>query len=203
MTDIFFRYLFIGGAIILGIMVVKFNLSNKESFTKFKEPFTKLSTKLSPANISKLTGAKRANNINKQTSLTTHKQNSSLFHPTTAQNPLGNVLLTDISDTPDRLAAAPAFNPHVYDDIMESSKQQTQILNSSIEDTDKQIYGGLTEKFELDNSMRNFYSTANTRVTNNQGSYAQFLYGNMYSGKEATPEGAMMRVKDTARYLLI
>ena len=125
------------------------------------------------------------------------------FHPTTKKNPFGNVLLTDIMDKPNRKAAAPSFNPDVYDDINKVVKKQTQMLNPDIINTNKQIYGDLYDNYTLDNSMMRFYSTANTRVTNDQGAYADYLYGNMPSGKEDTPEGAMMRVKDNYRYILI
>ena len=125
------------------------------------------------------------------------------FHPTTKKNPFGNVLLTDIMDKPNRLAAAPSFNPDVYDDIDSAVKKQTQMLNPGIINTTKQIYGDLYSNYELDNSMMRFYSTANTRVCNDQSAFSQYLYGAMYSGKESTPEGAMMRVKDNYRYILI
>jgi hypothetical protein len=125
------------------------------------------------------------------------------FHPTTKKNPFGNVLLTDIMDQPDRKAAAPCFNPDVYDDINSAVKKQTQMLNPSIKNTNKQLYGDLKDNYDLDNSMMRFYSTANTRVANDQGAYGDYLYGSMYSGKESTPEGAMMRVKDNYRYILI
>jgi hypothetical protein len=125
------------------------------------------------------------------------------FHPTTKKNPFGNVLLTDIMDTPDRKAAAPSFNPDVYDDINASVKKQTQMLNPGIKNTNKQLYGDLKDNYDLDNSMMRFYSTANTRVTSDQNSFANYLYGSMYSAKESTPEGAMMRVKDNYRYILI
>jgi hypothetical protein len=125
------------------------------------------------------------------------------FHPTTKKNPFGNVLLTDIMDQPDRKAAAPSFNPDVYDDINSAVKKQTQMLNPSIKNTNKQLYGDLKDNYDLDNSMMRFYSTANTRVTNDQGAYGDYLYGGMYSAKESTPEGAMMRVKDNYRYILI
>jgi hypothetical protein len=123
------------------------------------------------------------------------------FHPTTKKNPFGNVLLTDIADTPDRLAAAPSFNPDVYDDITRVVKKQTQMLNPNINNTNKQIYGDLFENYNLDKSMMRFYSTANTRVENDQGAYSKFLYGGMYSSKEDTPEGAMMRVKNNIQYI--
>jgi hypothetical protein len=39
------------------------------------------------------------------------------FEPTNKKNPLGNVLLTDIMDNPQRKAAPPSFNTEVYEDI--------------------------------------------------------------------------------------
>lgn len=125
------------------------------------------------------------------------------FHPTTKKNPFGNVLLTDIGDTPDRKSAAPSFNPDVYEDINSAVKKQTQMLNPSIKNTNKQLYGDLKNNYDLDKSMMRFYATANTKICNDQGAFSQYLYGDMYSGKESTPEGAMMRVKDNVRYLLI
>lgn len=125
------------------------------------------------------------------------------FYPTTKKNPFGNVLLTDVMDNPDRPSAAPSFNPDVYDEIDSAVKKQTQMLNPGIINSTKQIYGDLKDNYDLDNSMMRFYSTANTRVCNDQGAYSQYLYGSMYSGKESTPEGAWMRVKDNYRYILI
>lgn len=123
------------------------------------------------------------------------------FHPTTKKNPFGNVLLTDIADSPNRLAAAPSFNPDVYDEIDSAVKKQTQMLNPGIINTNKQLYGDLKANYDLDNSLMRFYSTANTRVENDQGSFQNYLYGAMYSGKEDTPEGAMMRVKDNWQWI--
>ena len=123
------------------------------------------------------------------------------FHPTTKKNPFGNVLLTDIGDEPNRKAAAPSFNPDVYDDIDKAVKKQTQMLNPGIINTNKQLYGDLHDNFELDKSMMRFYSTANTRVTSDQGAFQNYLYGAMYSGKEDTPEGSMMRVKDNWQWI--
>ena len=125
------------------------------------------------------------------------------FHPTTKKNPFGNVLLTDIGDEPNRLAAAPSFNPDVYDEIDRAVKKQTQMLNPGIINTNKQIYGDLKANYDLDNSMMQFYSMPNTRVTNDQGAYAEYLYGNMPSGKSSGPDGAFARVQDNYRYILI
>lgn len=125
------------------------------------------------------------------------------FHPTTKKNPFGNVLLTDIGDNPDRKAAAPCFNPDVYEDINSAVKKQSQMLNPGIKNTNKQLYGDLKDNYDLDKSMMRFYATANSRVTNDQGAFTDYLYGDMYSGKESTPEGAIMRLKDNYRYILI
>lgn len=125
------------------------------------------------------------------------------FYPTTKKNPFGNVLLTDIMDDPNRKAAAPSFNPDVYDDINKVSKKQTQMLNPGIINTNKQIYGDLKDNYDLDNSMMQFYSMPNTRVTNDQGAYAMWLYGNMPSSKSSGPDGVFARTQDSQRYILI
>jgi len=128
---------------------------------------------------------------------------SSEFKEGDKKNPFSNVLLTDIMDDPDRKAAPPSFNPEVEVKITKDVKKGVQFMNPGINNTDKQLYGDLWNKFELDQSNRVFYSTANTRVTNDQGAFAKYLYDDMkYSGKESTPEGAFARVQDNYRYTL-
>lgn len=117
---------------------------------------------------------------------------------TTKTNPLSNVLLTDYMDGPLRKPAPPAFNPVVGDDITSNVKKAVQSLNPNIENTNTQLFGGLYNKFDLDQSNRAFYSTAITTIPNDQGAYASFLYGTMPSGKL----DAEQRVKDNPRYLL-
>lgn len=118
------------------------------------------------------------------------------------KNPLSNVLLTQIEDEPNRKAAPPSFNPDVEEDITKNIKKAVQLMNPGIKNTDKQLYGDLWENFELDNSNRVFFSTANTRVTNDQTAYAKFLYGNMPSAKGSTMEDNVQREKDNYRYTL-
>lgn len=119
------------------------------------------------------------------------------------KNPFSNVLLTQIMDDPERKAAPPAFNPEVELDITKNVKRTVQMLNPGIKGTNKQLFGDLWQEFQLDQSNRVFYSTPNTNVIpGNQSAYAQYLYGDMPSGKEATPEGAIQRVKDNFRYIL-
>ena len=124
------------------------------------------------------------------------------FEPNTKTNPFANVLLTDIQDNPERKSAPPSFNPDIYEDITHSVKKMVQKLNPGIKNTNKQLFGDLGENFYLDQSNRNFFSTANTRIANDQGAFSQFLYGNMPSSKESNSAGAMQRVADSYRYTL-
>jgi Family of unknown function (DUF5762) len=128
---------------------------------------------------------------------------SSEFKEGNKKNPFSNVLLTDIMDDPDRKAAPPSFNPEVETKITKDVKKSVQFMNPEINNTNKQLFGDLWNNFELDQSNRIFYSTANTRVTNDQGAFAKYLYDDLkYSGKESTPEGAFARVQDNYRYTL-
>jgi hypothetical protein len=118
------------------------------------------------------------------------------------RNPFSNVLLTQINDEPERKSAPPSFNVDVDEDITKNIKRTVQMLNPGIKNTNKQLYGDLWQNFELDQSNRVFYSTPNTRVENDQGAFAQFLYNDLkYSGKESTAEGAITRVRDNFRYI--
>ena len=118
------------------------------------------------------------------------------------RNPFSNVLLTQIMDDPERKAAPPSFNVEVDQDITKNVKRSVQMMNPGIKNTNKQLFGDLWQQFQLDQSNRIFYSTPNTRVANDQGAYGQYLYGQMPSAKESTPEGNMQRVKDNYRYTL-
>jgi hypothetical protein len=125
------------------------------------------------------------------------------FKEGTKRNPFSNVLLTEIMDEPDRKAAPPSFNPDVDEQITKDVKRSVQFMNPEIKNTSKQLFGDLYEEFNLDQSNRVFFSTANTKVANDQGAFAQFLYNDLkYSAKESTPEGAIARVQDNYRYTL-
>jgi hypothetical protein len=119
------------------------------------------------------------------------------------KNPFSNVLLTQIMDDPNRKSAPPSFNVDVDEDITKNVKRAVQMMNPGIDNTNKQLYGDLWERFELDQSDRVFYSTANTRVEpGDQGAFSHFLYGTMPSGKESNADGAFARVQDNYRYTL-
>lgn len=125
------------------------------------------------------------------------------FKEGTKQNPFSNVLLTDIMDDPNRKSAPPSFNVDVDENINTNIKNSVQLMNPDITNTNKQLFGDLTDNFDLDQSNRAFFSTANTKVVNDQGAFANFLYSDLkYSSKDSTSEGAIARVQDSYRYTL-
>ena len=124
------------------------------------------------------------------------------FKEGTKKNPFSNVLLTQIMDDPERKSAPPSFNVDVEEDITKNVKRAVQMINPSINNTNKQLSSSLWDNFQLDQSNRIFYSTPNTRVTNDQTAYAEFLYGTMPSAKESNADGALARIQDNYRYTL-
>jgi hypothetical protein len=121
------------------------------------------------------------------------------FTPVSKKNPLGNVLLTEITDDPNRKSAPPSFNTEVYEDINNTTKRMVQNLNPGIKNTNKQLFGDLGEQFEFDQSQWSFYSMPNTKIPNDQGAFANYLYGDMPSCRDGD---AFACIKDNQRYNL-
>lgn len=117
----------------------------------------------------------------------------------TNKNPFGNVLLPEIKYNPERKPAPPSFSPEVSEDITTNTMKNVQQLNPGIKNTDKQLFGSMTDQFYLDQSNRVFNSTPNTRIPNDQGAFAEYLYGNMPSCKDGD---GIQCVKDSYRYTL-
>jgi hypothetical protein len=61
------------------------------------------------------------------------------FEEVNKNNPLGNVLLTEIMDNPKRKPAPPSFSTEVYEDISDNTKRMIQTLNPGIQSTNKQF----------------------------------------------------------------
>jgi hypothetical protein len=121
------------------------------------------------------------------------------FYTTNKKNPLSNVLLTEIMDNPERKSAPPAFNPDVQEDITRATKKTVQFLNPGIKNTDKQLFSSMTDNFYLDQSNRAFFSNPSTKIPNDQGAFADFLYGDMPSCKDGD---GIQCIKDNYRYTL-
>ena len=106
------------------------------------------------------------------------------FVAPTTQNPLSNVLLPEYEYDPMRKPAPPAYNPKVESEILTKAKQMVQEANPGQPDIAKKLFTDLADEFEFEQSMRSFYSSANTMIPNDQGAFAEFCYGNMVSCKE-------------------
>ena len=97
--------------------------------------------------------------------------------PTTT-NPMMNVLLTDYKDRPNRKPA------------LENNEQTTAPINEKVKEKvlskvgDARIFRGIDNELGFENSMRQFYTTPNTSIPNDQEGFSSFCYGDMISGKE-------------------
>jgi hypothetical protein len=141
------------------------------------------------------TGRRRKNN-NSNSNSNSNNGNSAMaaplpsssgltFQAPTPQDPLMNVLLTDIQDRPNRPAAEPAFNPKVERDINESTQQfVVNDMDGNTADLEDRLFRDLGDNYEFSNSMRNYFATPNTRIPNDQHAFAEFCYGSMISCKE-------------------
>ena len=100
------------------------------------------------------------------------KQN---FTTPTKENPLMNVLISDISEKPKRPPAAPSYNENISKDIEKTSKSDCQ---------ESKLFKNLGDNLTHQHMMRNFHSMPNTEVCNNQKGFREFCYGSMKSCKE-------------------
>lgn len=89
------------------------------------------------------------------------------------KNPVMNILLPEIQKNPNRAQAAPAYNKAVEKQINDSTKEFIK-ENFNDQTIDEKLFNDLGDKFEFEQSMRQFYTTANTRVPNNQNDFAKF-----------------------------
>lgn len=111
-------------------------------------------------------------------------------------NPVMNVLLTEIDDNPNRSSAAPSYNKKVGEEI---DKKTQKFIENNFGDSniDERLFKDLADAYDFDNSMRTFYSTANTKIPNDQDAFAEFCYGDMISCKEGN---GFACIKDNYRY---
>ena len=133
------------------------------------------------------------NNVNQKMKETFSNENiydkvkHNYTNPTSA-NPVMNILLPEIQDNPHRLEAAPAYNKAVEKAINKETQDFIVTNFNNDETIRKKLFDDRGDKFDFECSMRQFYSTANTRVPNNQNEFARFCYGNMASCKDGDVE---------------
>ena len=110
------------------------------------------------------------------------------FTNPTSTNPVMNILLPEIQDNPNRLEAAPSYNNAVKNIMNEETKDFIVSNFDNNENIKKNLFNNESDNFEFEQSMRNFYTTANTRVPNNQTEFARFCYGNLASCRDGDVE---------------
>lgn len=86
----------------------------------------------------------------------------------TPENPMMNVMLPEIKDNPDRPEASRAYCAKV-------DKEINQSVRSNL---DKKLFRNLGDEIDFDTSMRQFYTTPNTLIPNDQAGFAEFCFGN-------------------------
>ncbi len=127
------------------------------------------------------------------------KKYEDTFDTSSTTNPMSNVLLTDYDYNPNKKPAPPSFTKHSNAQILENTKNMIQELNQDQPDIVKKLYNDVSTNLELEQSMRQFYSTSNTTIPNDQAGFAEFCYGTMISGKEGNP---LAIAQDNPRYTL-
>jgi len=110
------------------------------------------------------------------------------FSNPTSSNPIMNILLPEIQDNPNKLPAAPSYNNAVKNSINEETKNFIASNFENSETIKDNLFTNEADNFEFEQSMRQFYTTANTRIPNNQSEFARFCYGNMASCKDGDVE---------------
>lgn len=115
------------------------------------------------------------------------------YNTSTRNNPLANVLLTDLPNNPIPLykpnkyinvkpkKSVPAFNDEIKKKINKNSKNIKNKLYRDLGDTN--AFNNIENKSNFDLLMRQFYTMPNTENPSNQRKFAEFCYGNMDSRK--------------------
>ena len=106
------------------------------------------------------------------------KQNPKHHTVPTAANPMMNVLLPELNGNPKRKSALKSYSQDTEKMINQKVKQGIS------KNVDPSIFKGINNELEFEYSMRNFYTTANTTIPNDQEGFGEFCYGNMISAKE-------------------
>lgn len=106
---------------------------------------------------------------------------NNMFNKPTSKNPFGNVLVTD---SVKRKPAPPIDNYQNKNDILSQAKKLVQEANPGQPNIADKLFKDLNEELNFEQSLRPFYSNANTSTPNDQGAFAEFCYGSMTSCKE-------------------
>lgn len=111
-------------------------------------------------NVEKQIRKPKKNNVHKCTNPKIMKNVKQDCQKPTDDNPFGNVLINDYTDNPTKLPACSI--EAVEDDVNKKFR--------------KNLYMDIDSIYEKENSERQFYSTANTTIPNDQVNFAKWLY---------------------------
>lgn len=120
------------------------------------------------------------------------------YHPINHSNPMGNVLPGDYSNNPTRKPAPPAYDKTVTDKINDVTKEMIAEKNIGHKNLSDKLFRDLGDNYVFEESMQQFYTTANSQIPNNQKDFAQYCYGNMPSCKEGNEFACS---KNNSRYI--
>ena len=112
------------------------------------------------------------------------------YYNSNSKNPLGNVLLPEIHDDPNRKEAPPAFS---NEEINKNTQKMVQEQHPDFPDMDERLFKDLGDSFEFHNSMIPFNSAPNTQIPNDQNAFAKFCYGDMPSCKAGDDVACLQR----------
>jgi hypothetical protein len=107
-----------------------------------------------------------------------------LFQKSTPENPFGNVLLTDITDNPNRLPAPPAYIPEVRDEIMNNVKLMIAKMHPENPGIVQKMFGDMNEQFALEQSCRQWVTNPVTTVAGDIRGVMNYIYGNTAACKD-------------------
>lgn len=103
-----------------------------------------------------------------------------MFQPPSSKNPFSNALLTD---NVNRKPAAPIVNQNVKNNILKQAIQLVNESNPGQPEISDKLFTNLGDMLGFEQSLRQFHTTANTTIPNDQGAFADFCYGSMNSCK--------------------
>lgn len=110
--------------------------------------------------------------------------NNEVFEEPTTKNPFSNILVPDYEYNPTRKGAPPISNEIVNDVVLQRAKELIQEQNPDQPNIINKLFKNLNDELDFEQSLRPFFSTANTTIPNDQGGFADFCYGNSISCKE-------------------
>lgn len=99
-----------------------------------------------------------------------------------SNNPMRNILMDDYKYNVNKKEVDPEYTPQVEEMINNATKNF--ILQENKDNNEiGTIFNSLGDKLQFEQSMRQFYTTANTTIPGDNDKLLKFLYGNLSSDK--------------------